>query len=469
MLVGAVFLVAVLLRAYGLVEWSISDDEVHTLRDSLKFSWSNPRPLLYALNHYLVLPVVGLRELGLRIVPFAAGIAAIPGFYLLYRRLGRPLEAVVTVSLTAASAWHLYWSQFARYYTLTFLFTGLFGLSLLLWLDRRRVRWIVAALASGVLASLAHPSAVPVVAVGMVATAGIEIYHRGRRSRRIWLGLTLAVLGLVAIRFIPMLDAWFENAEVTCCHGGLGLIGSFVNWMTAPVLVLASFGFLEWIRSGRSREGLVIASCGILPIAGFALLANVTTVSTSYLFPAAPFFLFAAAWLIVGRRANGTRPTGLVLASAVTLAAATANLVGVASHYRDGGRLPYREATESLVELQGGSPRVVAEGPQYLTFYEPGADVAVLPYDSTDLASLISDREYDWVLAPRVSRAGFGYYQRQFGEVYDWLKIHCRLHREYGTPRLDFRENTLELYRCGDARGRRELGGTDGRPVNGTE
>lgn len=445
---AAVVLVAIVLRLEGLTEWSISDDEVHTLRDSLSFSWSNPRPLVYALNHYVVLPLIGLRELGLRVVPFVAGVAAVPAFYLGYRRMGRPREGLVVALLVAVSAWHLFWSQFARYYSLVFLFTGLFGLSLLLWLQERRARWIAAALLTGALATLAHPSAAPVIGVGLLVIAGSELPGRSTRTRRVWLGLATAVIVLGAVRFGPILGAWFELNVATCCHDSFGLLGSFLNWMTAPVFVLGAVGCVEWIRSGGRREGLVVAACAVVPLAGFAALAERIAVSTSYLFGIAPFFLFAAAWLIAGEREKRAERPGWILASAVALAAASANLVGVASHFRDGGRLPYRQATEALVELQGGSPRVVAEGPAYLTFYAPDAKVAVLPHDSTSLDSLVRNRNFEWVLAPRVARAGFGYYQGQFGTVYSWLDLHCRPYRTFGSPRLDFRENYLELYRC---------------------
>lgn len=447
-LFGLILAAAIVLRIKGLTEWSISDDEVHTLRDSLSFSWSNDRPLVYALNHYIVLPLVGLRELGLRLVPFLAGAVAVPGFYLMYRRLGRTREGLVVALLVAFSAWHLYWSQFARYYTLVFLFTGLFGLALLLWLQERDIRWIGAALLAGVLATLAHPSAAPVIAVGLLATAVVEFPDRSARTRRVWLGIAAAVIVLASVRFAPMLAKWFEMNIATCCHGSFSLLGSFLNWMTAPVLVLGIIGCVAWVHSGLSREGVVIASCAFLPLVGFAVLAELVAVSTSYVFGIAPFFLFGAAWLVAGERERNERRPGWMVAAAVALVAASANLVGIASHYRDGGRLPYREATEALIELQGGSPRVVAEGPAYLEFYDPEATVAVLPHDSTALDSLIRKREFQWVLAPRVARAGFGYYQGQFGSVYGWLDRNCRFYREFGTPRLDFRENYLELYQC---------------------
>ena len=180
MAIAVLTVIAIALRVYRLTEWSLHDDEYSTWKNSLELSWSNPRPLLFALNHYLVWPLFGLRELGLRLIPVTAGVVAVPAFYVMLRRVNMGTEGLAAAALVAVSTWHVYWSQFARYYTLVFLLSAVCGLALLGWLRNRRGGWLGLAAASGVLATLAHPSALPVVGTGALIV-GLNEYRNNRR------------------------------------------------------------------------------------------------------------------------------------------------------------------------------------------------------------------------------------------------------------------------------------------------
>ena len=79
--------VAAALRVYRLSYWSLEGDEIFTLRDSLTTVWlRGPKPLLFFLNHHLIVPWTGLDELSLRILPAVFGVAAIPVMYIMVDR-----------------------------------------------------------------------------------------------------------------------------------------------------------------------------------------------------------------------------------------------------------------------------------------------------------------------------------------------------------------------------------------------
>src|SRR6188472_4305399 len=76
---------ATLLRVWHMGAWSFEADEIYTLRDSVVLNPNNPRPLMYLLNHYLILPFAPPGEVSLRLLPVLFGIMGIPVLYLMVR------------------------------------------------------------------------------------------------------------------------------------------------------------------------------------------------------------------------------------------------------------------------------------------------------------------------------------------------------------------------------------------------
>ena len=79
-------ILALLLRFGRLGHWGFDSDEIFMLRDSMRISTHNPRPLLYLLNHVLA-RAVPLNEFGIRLLPAVFGTLTVPAFYLVARRL----------------------------------------------------------------------------------------------------------------------------------------------------------------------------------------------------------------------------------------------------------------------------------------------------------------------------------------------------------------------------------------------
>src|SRR5919112_625700 len=112
---------AVVLRFWRLGDWNFEATEMFTLRDSVRPQWTNPRPLGYLLTYYLVLPFRPLDELGLRLLPAIFGVLAVPAIYLVTRRLAGARAALFAALLVAVSPLQVFYSQFARYWSLVFL------------------------------------------------------------------------------------------------------------------------------------------------------------------------------------------------------------------------------------------------------------------------------------------------------------------------------------------------------------
>ena len=77
LLLGGLIVLALVLRFARLGEWSFDSDEVFMRRDSLNFRFTNPRPLLYFINHYVIAPIIPLDEFGIRLLPATFGVLAL--------------------------------------------------------------------------------------------------------------------------------------------------------------------------------------------------------------------------------------------------------------------------------------------------------------------------------------------------------------------------------------------------------
>ncbi|HET9480451.1 MAG TPA: glycosyltransferase family 39 protein, partial [Candidatus Polarisedimenticolia bacterium] len=214
LILGALIVVAVVLRFFRLGDWNFEGTEMFTLRDSVRPQWHNARPLGYLLNYYLVRPFRPLDELGLRLVPAIAGVLAVPAFYAVARRLVGVRPALFGALLVTLSGLQVFYSQFARYWSLVFLFCAIYPYALYIGV-RDRSGWALAVgLVTLALAALAHPVAVVLVGGPLLWLAAV--YLRPRYLRQAWtypsfrwaLAGVGVLLVLLAIRFVPLLRDW---------------------------------------------------------------------------------------------------------------------------------------------------------------------------------------------------------------------------------------------------------------------
>jgi mannosyltransferase len=136
---AAITLLGFVLRFYKLGEWSFGGDEIITIEAasdtfgrSLLPSDIPGRGLSLALID-CTLSLLGTNEWTARLVPALVGIASIPIFYLIARKMFSPAVGLSTALLLAVSPWHIEWSQNARYLTsLVLFFSRSFSFQLLL-------------------------------------------------------------------------------------------------------------------------------------------------------------------------------------------------------------------------------------------------------------------------------------------------------------------------------------------------
>ncbi|MBK8178925.1 MAG: hypothetical protein IPK67_08560 [Planctomycetes bacterium] len=344
-------------RFLRLGEWSLWEDEVFTLADAREWlepgSARGPRnPLGYMLFAGLIHglgPVPG--EFGMRFVPALLGVLGIVATGFGFAPLFGARRAAAAAAIVAASSWHLYWSQNARFYTLAQDFALIGGvLAMRAVLAPRGERFLgtaLTALAALLLAAMAQPAS----ALLIPAWFGAALLLPRRRlvpvprplpiSRALWLGAGLVGLALAAW-VVPM---WLDFARTKRDPTVLHLLATSGWYFTPALLSAALFGvWCAW--RGRSAPDL-LAGLACTLTAGLALLnACFLRAAAQYLFVLLPFVAVLATAPLGDRRTSGRWRWGWLAALLLPALCDQALYFAV----RHGDRPPWREGFAAVHE-----------------------------------------------------------------------------------------------------------------------
>jgi hypothetical protein len=471
LLFGGLTVLALLLRFARLGEWSFDSDEIFMQRDSLNFKFTNARPLLYFIHHYVIAPVVPLDEFGLRLLPATFGVLAVPVLYFVTRRLLGTRAALFAALLLAVSPVHVIYSQFGRYWSLVFLLAVVYPYALYLGVREQNGRAFALGAVTALLATLAHPSAVllmggPAIWLGFV-------YLRPHHLRRMWTypafrwGVLAAVVlaGAILVRFVPILQGWISEHDENPGPGQFLLrapprllkpvvyVLAYVEAWTIPLILAGAAGiYLLW----RERDRVLaqyMASLFLFPLVFLCLIMFRTPVSTYYLLAAAPVFFMGAGHFLDRVSAVDWKlgPRWLVPALIVVLmlVPGTPTLV---SQLLNGRRFDFKAVAEWLGPRLTPGDIVYSDQPVALNHYLPELEIGRLRYDTDPLTEGVRTvRELGrggalWIVAPAPAHA-FRTNLRQ-GGLARWIYDNCQLGNTVGRSRVDFRQQYLQVYRC---------------------
>ena len=313
LLVGAVA-VGVVLRLHQIRAQILCDDEWHAL-DALVYQtpgWIATHfghadfSIPLTLYDLLVARLVGLDEMGVRAPALAAGIAALVLLPLLVRPLFGASTAVVFAWLLAISPLHIYFSRYARPYSIAFLAAAVGALAFLRWIDGGRLRWGVLWGACAAIGPWFHPLMLPFLAApGLWAL--LQAWRGRPLPRRFFAVSASAVLGLALLIGPPLVIDRAAIAERAGVHGLqlAALVPAFELFSGAQELLL-SFGVVvallvgaihSWHAAARPWRFLLFL-CAVQLAALFIVRPaelRVAIVLARYMLPALLVFLLAVA------------------------------------------------------------------------------------------------------------------------------------------------------------------------------
>jgi uncharacterized membrane protein len=475
LVLGGLIVLALVLRFARLGEWSFDSDEVFMRRDSLNFKFTNPRPLLYFIHHYVIAPVLPLDEFGIRLLPATFGVLAVPALYVVTRRLFGTRAALFAGLLLAVSPVHVIYSQFGRYWSLVFVLATVYPYALYIGVRERNGRALALGIVTGLLATLAHPSAILLLG-GPAILLGVH-YLRPDRLRALWAlpsfrwGVLVAVLVCAAVltRFIPILQGWIYEHDANPGPGQSLLrkpprllkpvvyVLAYVEAWTIPLILAGAAGiYLLWRDRDRTLAQY-LASLFLFPLVFLCLIMFRTPVSTYYLLAAAPVFFMGAGHFLdrVWQVEWSLRPRRLVpaLILVLMLIPGTPTLV---SQLLNGRRFDFKAVAQWLKPRLTPGDIVYSDQPVALNHYLPALQVGRLRYDTEPLTEAVRTVERLnrggalWIVAPAPAHA-FRTNLRQGGLV-RWIYDNCQLSNTMGRSRVDFRQQYLQVYRCPPSR-----------------
>ncbi len=469
---AALMVVTAVLRFARLGHWGFDSDEIFMLHDSVRLRLTNPRPLLYLMNHYLVLPLRPLDELGIRLLPALFGVLAVPALYLVARRLLGTRTALFAALLLTLSGLHVFYSQFGRYWSLVFLLSAVYPYAIFIGLRERDRGALATGIVTGLLASLAHPASVLLVGGPMIWLA--VTYVRPHRLKALWArprirwgALALVALtAAVIVRCIPFLQSWIAEHDA---HPGSGqfllrapvpmgvkqifYLLAFVDGLTVPLVLTATVGiYLLWQGGGRIVATLFL-SIALFPIAFLTLISLRTPVSTYYLLPTAPVFFMGAGYFLDRIVSIDWKLGPRWLApSIITALVLIPGIPTLMSQYLNGRRYDFKGVAQWLEPRLSHGDVVYSDQPVALGYYLPQLEIGRLRYNTAPLTEALQTARKSgtdpglWIVAPAPAHA-FRTNLKQ-GGLAAWIYDHCQLRNTIGMGRVDFRQQYLQVYRC---------------------
>jgi mannosyltransferase len=428
-LLGAIVLLATILRFYKLGEWSFWIDEIFTVGraqahySSLERTLDNipPHTNWIPLSLLLIsgaIKALGVSEWSVRLVPAIIGVISIPILYLPTRKILGTGVALISSLLLAVSPWHIMWSQNGRFYVALMLLSFLTLLVFYFGLERNRPIYLLAGLFLFYLALSERMIAVfllPVIAAYLIILFAFRFAKPLGLNRRNIIILALPVIGGLLIevssflfsgnsRFLGDSDAFIGNAIDSPARI---LILIFFS-IGLPMIVLGIFAG-AWLAWQRNRAGLFLLLSATVPIIVLVAISPWVFVVERYALITLPAWLVLTAvaierlfsWLPRQGKWLGLAALSLLLAHA-----AGDHLAYFALN--NGNRLDWRGAYQYVTVHKAPEDLVASDRPEIALYYldenEAVLDLSQITVD--ELAALeqtvwfVVDSHGIWAIPP---------------------------------------------------------------------
>jgi hypothetical protein len=279
-----VFLIAiaagVALRLFQISDQIIGDDEWHALQTAIftSYGWivshfgANDFSIPLTLFYKLLMDTVGLSELGMRAPVLLFGLASLVAFPLLLRdALGRP-AADLFAWLLAVAPLHVYYSRYARPYSITLFLSFVGVVAFFRWWTGGRRRWAVAYALCAIGGSYLHLTAMPGLLAPFVFALVDRAVRRGPRPGAPSLAelatcMASVAAGLALVLAPPLLSDWHaigsklakQGPTLATATGALPLIlGTAAWWLAGLGLAGVLVGVAALIRTRPTAAGYLL-------------------------------------------------------------------------------------------------------------------------------------------------------------------------------------------------------------------
>ena len=449
--------VATWTRLYNLGGWSFWLDEALTVSDSLHlFTQIQPwnalhfRPLNFWMTG-LVFSFLPVSEFTARLAPCVIGILTVPLVYVLSRRfLGRSTALLATLFLSL-STWHIYWSQNARGYTLLLAFSLVSVAMFYAGVERGSRLALLGSLVSLLVAYLAHPVALFLLAAYCVFLALIPVCGctrpSGYRYQVLWV-FWAPVIGVLPLAFPGITGLIRGVLNLPQGASPFYVLASLAYYVQLPFLILGMFGVALLIYR-KNMVGLYLATLMGVPLLGLLVLSSIRGGSALYVFHTLPFYFMGAAVVVseLLKILNG-RGAWVGIAVVVALLGAQASQAFGYFTYQWGDRPRWEEAVAYVASKKERGDLVASSVAPVLEYYLGSTSMELREPDHTLWLSKrdgkieqLSGRLWLLLRGDLIGSKQGGVYSQE------WLTAHCELSRLFEAWTAAKNRSVL-VYRC---------------------
>ncbi len=403
--ISLILAAASLLRWYRLAEWSLWNDESHTIVAALGTLFTRePMEYLYPVNFLIThafLSWFGLSEWSARLFPALAGIAGVACIWGLTRSLFGGGVGLLAAGFVGLSPWHIYWSQNARHYALLFLLVTIAMLCFYQSIEQENGKAMGISLLSMIAAILTHPSAALFLPAFFLYVVFLQIGPFQRPRGLQWKHLAIffvpfAVLSFFALPKVGALVRYLLTAKAPW-NPPSNVFLSVVYYLGVPFLTVSILAAAYLVIQG-DRRGLFLGLVISVPVILLVIAANFTIASGAYAFPtlAAHAILAAYASLELVRQAQGKQ---VFLAAGLGLALVL-NMAGNTTLYfiRENGNRPMWKAAFQFVKQRMGREDIIAASSGSVGDFYLGQWGRVTWLDHLDVEKINREGRQTWLV-----------------------------------------------------------------------
>ena len=391
------------LRFWHLGQWSFWIDEVLTVLDAKEFSITNspinPIPYITAklsvfIGEKLSFLIKGSNEWNSRLIFCIAGILSIPIVFSLGQTLYNNRVGLLAAAFVALSSWHLFWSQNARSYILTFLFAVLAAWFFYRALEKDSTLLTICALFFCICLILSHLLAVAIVPA-LAVYAILQLL--AERNRKRWVNLLIFFVPFalpVLMLALPQIRGYISSGwgHNEWGRSPIYIVLTIVQGVSIPIVVAA---FFAGIVKPLDRPTMFLICFAGVPFVLLLIASQLQNVAGYYLFWTTPaYFILAAVaceWVWKGIKLEGSSGTLRILVPCVILVTLFSQDF-LYFRFENGGRPTWREAFEAIQAEHKPTDKLVLSEPEMARYYMPASE-------AVDIDKLVKDKvafEKEW-------------------------------------------------------------------------
>lgn len=382
---GVLVVLAAITRVYGIWEWSITGDEIHTVTHAAERAWEFVGSAYYLL-FLASTSLFGSSEWAARAPNVVIGVVTIPVFYVMVQRFFDRQAALIACFFLVLNGWHLYHTQIARFYGGVALSAVIAYYCFYVALQRESYGYLAGALVASLLGVMFNATAVMVPA-SLSVFALVVFVWRGdlfaafnRRLAGVYVGLSL--LGVLAAMpvFLRLLEAW------GIAMGGLSL-GTFTVFFGVADRITVAIGLLTicalfWVWREAPAKAIYFLVIIAVPLVALAIAAAILPpVRPRYVIYILPPVLAIVAYLCVA--VSRAVDTGVVARHALTAVVTAALLPGLLSYYTSRLTLDLSDPVDYIQSARGEEDRVIVFGPSMGALFDEDAQAYVTVIGTT--------------------------------------------------------------------------------------